>query len=266
MANINNGTSYSVDATALQSFSNQLLYTAPGGDTPSLEDASPAVALLQDANPARTGFYKFARGIDAVSAVLMVAQVQNNFSIESATASATDWVLTAPTKPHLTLKNSTTKTWQPFQHGWSSTDGKACDDMILGLRWRDNSVRTASDISLCYASNVLHLGSNRSVLGSAQTASFTLPSNAPEGGSLPEAGSANLRIDPVAGNSNAHRLPASSGTQAGYSLLPTQTWVGLPLIGFAVNDASNGTLTFNGKSVISNYGYTMQNRNISSIE
>jgi hypothetical protein len=53
---------------------------------------------------------RWANGVDAVSSVFMSAEVMNEFVLDPATNSRTDWVLTFPTRPYTTL---TTRPFAP---------------------------------------------------------------------------------------------------------------------------------------------------------
>ena len=100
------GTFYAYDAVALTGFTDSVLMTSTSGPGhPSLEDArssasaSPngAIATVFTDNGA-TLMLDYARGIDAVSAVLMADALYNEYLVGAGLGANTDWVVTFPTK------------------------------------------------------------------------------------------------------------------------------------------------------------------------
>jgi len=92
---VQEGTDASYDAVALDDFSSTPLHTFPGSVLPSLDSGTADFDVL-DGVDVISGTAD--SGIDAVSATLMVASIQNDFVLEQAIAAGTDWVITFPTK------------------------------------------------------------------------------------------------------------------------------------------------------------------------
>ena len=98
--NVNEGTDYSVDATALSQWSNRVQWSGPGNAHPNLADASPALSFVVDSkDDGDTGYLTlWTSGRDAISALFMTDCVINDYTVESSIRGATDWVLPMPTK------------------------------------------------------------------------------------------------------------------------------------------------------------------------
>jgi hypothetical protein len=98
--NVNEGTDVSIDALALAQWSDKVQWGPPVSAFPNLSDASPAVSsvvhTIGDGDV--TIVSTWTSGRDAVSAVLMVATVRNDYTVEPAIKAATDWIVTMPTK------------------------------------------------------------------------------------------------------------------------------------------------------------------------
>ena len=99
------GTLYAYDATAIDGFSDVVQHSTPGDSKPNLSTAITdsahdiATAYVPIGNTMiKADYTASTRGIDAVSAVLMVDRIYNEFDVEPGLGAATDWVVTFPTK------------------------------------------------------------------------------------------------------------------------------------------------------------------------
>src|SRR5439155_25386457 len=113
--------------------------------------------------------YSFDSGIDAVSAAMMHNTLMNEYVLDTATKSGTDWVVTFPTKKFYVTGSSASP---PFQNAFT---GVSCDD--IGVTTYDREERNVtvqggfspptpgSPLSLCYEANVITFNSSN-VLGS----------------------------------------------------------------------------------------------------
>jgi hypothetical protein len=194
--------------------------------------------------------------VDAVSAVLMHSQVMNEFVLDAVTHSGTDWVITFPTK-RFYVAVGTGPAKKLFQKNFNKTDF-SCDDVIINIFDREeNTITTPQSFSppqpggkptsLCFEANVLTFnGSN--VLGSSNKASLTT-------------GFANGWLDmhlSSATSASYHKLVntltyhAFNAVSAGST--SSLTYQGLPVVGFAVQSFTNGTLVVGGVNVLANYG------------
>lgn len=107
IVNVSQGTFFAYNADALSGFSKVSLFAAEGQPTPALTQANSgdgvatanvfdaAGELFRSDYPA-TG--ASGRGIDAVSAVFMANTLLNEYNVDAAVGSNTDWVVTFPTK------------------------------------------------------------------------------------------------------------------------------------------------------------------------
>ena len=200
---------------------------------------------------------------DAVSAVLMHNQVMNEYVLDAATKSGTDWVITFPTK-RFYVANGTGTPAKLFQKNFNKT-AFSCDDVIINIFDREEQTVTtpqsfsppqpgAAPTSLCYEANVLTFN-NSNVLGSKNVQSLStgftngwLDIHLSSGTNL-------VTYHKLVNNRTAHVSGVTSGATPG-----TFTWQGLPVIGFAVQSFTNGTLVVGGVNVLANYGGNFAHR------
>ncbi len=258
LINVNDGTDFTEDAVALENF---LVFTrdyqAPGNIKPDLRDAAPQVSQVIAFNDVFTSNWPFIAlngNPDPVSAVLMHDQVMNEYVLDAGTHSGTDWVVTFPTKRYY-VNVGTGNAPKLFQRNFNRTDG-SCDDVSLALYDREEQQLLVTDFSpppptqtnsLCWEANVITFN-NSNVLGSTNSASI------PTGF---EHGWLNLGFPILITGADpaVHQLPntdtsitfITGSTTSGQ----TVTYVGLPVVGFAVQTFVNGTLP---GGVLSNYG------------
>lgn len=107
VVNVAQGTFHAYNADAIGGFSKVALFSAPGTPTPSLAQANTAAgvatAFTFDAagELLRSDYLtsgQSGQAIDAVSAVFMASYLLNEYNVDAAVASNTDWVVTFPTK------------------------------------------------------------------------------------------------------------------------------------------------------------------------
>jgi hypothetical protein len=260
LINVSSGADYTEDAVALDNFYNplpapfpQTLYTGAGVPTPDLTQSFPPQSIVV----ANNAVYQsgWGAGPDPVSAVLMHDQIMNEYVLDAATNSGTDWVVTMPTK-RFYVSNGTGTPPVLFQRNFNKTDG-ACDDVSLNIYDREeNTTSTPLDFSpppptqtnsLCWEANVITFN-NSNVLGSANSAN--IPTTF-------EHGWLDLGFFPTSVTPPVHTLFNASTTitpLGGVGVPGSATYVGLPVVGFAVQSFANGAITVGDKSVLSNYG------------
>ncbi len=255
--NVLAGEDFSVDAVALEGFApGENLYQPPGDVLPNLASGLPfALNILNDPGSVFgvTGVYSYwGDSIDAVSAVMMRNSVMNEFVLDTSTRSGTDWVVTMPTKRYyydeVTLANGTTvgEVLNLFQRNLGPNG--ACDD--VELTQYDREERTVSTpqnfspppptprASICWEANVITFN-NSNVFASKNRANFV---TAFQNGWVNMAFTGGASGLPQAG---VHQLVDND----------LQTFVGLPVIGFAAWTFNNGMLTDSaGKLIQSQYG------------
>jgi hypothetical protein len=208
---------------------------------------------------------------DAVSAVLLHDTLMNEYVLDSATKSGTDWVVTFPTKRYY-VSNGTGNANRLFQRNFNSSAG-SCDDLQIGTFDRDERTTTPPidfggqimDVySLCWAGNVAAFNDS-SVLGSTNGALDTFggtPGDHPLGYPF-QNGWLTLGFPTLISGARVgvhqsinNGATSISGSGLATSTGNTVTYVDLPAIGFAVVSFTNGTLVVGTPpvNVLSNYG------------
>jgi len=272
LINVNAGLDFAYDATALSQFSDSELWAEPGSVDPRLSAADPFSVVI-DASPQNNPYaYLTSWGpnptVDSVSAVLMHDAIYNEFVLDAATKSGTDWVVTMPTKTYYYTgaSDKELKVTKLFQRNFKSTG--ACDDVtIIKYDREERTVKTPGSFSpppptvkdsICWEANVITFNSSN-VLGSKNVANLTTTfENGWISMAFPEVQSS---VGPIPYSSNAHQLGGSLTTQISLingqsSFYSSATYYGLPVIGFAAITFNNGNL--NGS--LSNYGGNLNHK------
>jgi len=265
LINVQAGSDYSYDATALTNWSTITQYSRAGSLTPNLSsgDVVTSTVFRPDGSIVTA---TWANGRDAVSATLMAQTVINEFVLETGTSSGTDWVVTFPTKfAYIAVHPAgPSNLVGPFNANF--TNGLSCD--IFGFQFWNREEQTPgitttvlpspepiiapSFNQFCYETNVLTFA-NSNLLGSTNlynidpTASALNPTNRTGWGQISFTQAA------TATQPSLQRLITATATTisaAGVATAGGVTHLGLPVLGFAVQDFSNG----NVGGVLSNYG------------
>jgi hypothetical protein len=275
LINVNSGTDYTVEPTALIGFYQiGANYSAPGDRLPDLASASPPVSVVEGPGGRRYESFWGAGGADPVSAVLMHDSVLNEFTLDTSTKSGTDWVLTLPTKRFYVGKGAGNAP-QLFQRNFNSGAG-SCDDVTLKIWDREERTQTGplnfspppptQGSSICWAANVITFN-NTNVLGSANVAN--LQTGSFQNGLLTIAFPTGI----AGASPTAHQLINNAGTAitipgGATTLGNTTTYVGLPVIGFALVSFANGTLVVGSPpvAVLSNYGGDFRHKNNTTMQ
>jgi hypothetical protein len=263
LINVNSGTDFTQDAVALDNFATgTVLYSFAGDTRPTLAESSPKTSVvIADFGTVFTSDWSGLanNAADPVSAVLMQDRVLNEFVLDSATNSGTDWVVTMPTK-RFYVANGTGTPPRLFQRNFNNTAG-ACDDVSLDIFDREEqTTSTPVDFSpqpeagvnqLCWEANVITFN-NSNVLGSANVAN--IPTTF-------ENGWLDVGFFPATVTGGIHTLPNTATTFIDPTVTPPfvsatggATYAGLPVVGFAVQTFLNGAITVGESPVLSNYG------------
>jgi hypothetical protein len=265
LINVGSGVDYTADAVALQRFNGGPLYNPAGTLGPQLVDSGPKVSVIVGAEPVThtdLGVYvskwpsSAYNPADPVSAVLMHNQVMNEYVLDAVTHSGTDWVVTFPTK-RFYVNVGTGAAPKLFQRNFNDGAG-ACDDITLAIYDREEHTTSSPvtfsppppvpGVAICWEANVITFN-NSNVLASSNT------SNINTGNSN---GWLNLGFKTATAAPFYHVLGNQTGTKhIGISFTSTgltRTYLGLPVVGFAVQNFVNGTLLINGSNVLANYG------------
>ena len=223
LLNASTGTEFTYDATALDNFSRVNIWYDAGNLLPDLRSATP----VSDVYFARTNVRdSWTPGTaQAVTAVLMHNQVVNDYLLDMATLSGTDYVITMPTKHYnVPVYNPTSLTVPPIKPPFTKrfwTRG-ACEPVSLSARNREASGMSPLGSTLCWESTVLTFN-NSQVLGSRNA--VNIPTTYQNGfATISLNGLGHTLVNPI-----SHR-----------------TYSGLPVIGFAVQDSSYISSQFGG--------------------
>ena len=259
LINVNNGTDFTEDAVALDNYVQfGTNYQPAGGTAPDLTQARPPVSQVLAGGQVFTSSWT-PGSADPVSAVLMHSNVMNEFVLDATTKSGTDWVVTLPTKRYY-VPNGTGNAAKLFQRNFNKTDG-SCDDVSLTIY--DREERTTStpinfspppptqNASICWEANVVTFN-NSNVLASLNVSNVpTTFQNGWLNMGFPTAiAGASPTVHELINTTNTLITDIGSSTSSGQ----TVTYIGLPVVGFAVQTFNNGTLSVGGVNVLSNYG------------
>jgi hypothetical protein len=266
LINVASGLDFTFNAEALDALATAPFYRVASDPYPDFDAAevTPVSHVTWQGNQYRL---VWARAVDAVSSVLMRFQVFNEIIRDPATQSATDWVLTFPTRRfYVTPTNADL----PF----SRVGNDNCEDLAITsvnreeLRVQQTGVCQPDfgcgvRLRTCYTSNVITM---RDV---------TVTSPTPVLGSL----NINEGPPPIASSQIvsgwAMTLFVGPGPGAGLRTLPTTTIRdmindrltagelvvrGLPVVGFMARTFFNGTLTCGSLACQGNYGGSFVHR------
>ena len=256
LINVNNGADMGGNVTALANFTTTAIYTEPGNESTNLASADP-IAVVVANQPTGTTIYQstfpVGRGVDAVSATMMHQSVINEYVLDTATRSNTDWVMTFPTKRfYVTTTGATT----PFTNKFTSSG--ACEAITFNFFDREEQGAQSSAVdfspvppgvapdSLCWESTVLSVRNGGTgqpttgvsgVLASANTTPVNIRSTFQNGWA---------RLNFTGANAAGVGLTATTGTATNANLGTTSAvatnFRGLPVVGFMVRTLNNGTL------------------------
>jgi hypothetical protein len=263
LINVNAGTDFTEDAVALDNYVQfGQIYNPAGSILPDLQEAAPPVSqILAGSEVFRSSWTPGTA--DPVSAVLMHSNVMNEFVLDRGTNSGTDWVVTFPTKRYY-VNVGTGNAPKLFQRNFNQTDG-SCDDVSLAIFDREERT-TSTPIgfspppptqtnSICWEANVVTFN-NSNVLGSTNVAN--IPTGFSDGwlnlGFPTGISGALAQVHELVNTTNTQITDIGGSSSSGN----TVTYIGLPVVGFAVQTFSNGVLVLptptGTGNVLSNYG------------
>lgn len=278
LINVNNGLDGTYVADALASLAAAPMYSPPG--EPGTDFDSPQVSPISHFTVDNVAYRMvWSRGIDAVSSVLVAELFENEFVLDSGTASKTDWVITLPTKRfYVTTSSAQLPFLAPFGpspylcEGMSGSvfdrEGRAPDSGISfpvpppsGIRscWSATafSIRAAENDAQPSPSDVFGsrntLGWEASFIPIPWMINYTVPPGIANGrislgfdGSVMTSQASSTAMDLATGT-----VTAGSRYLAGY-----------PAIGFIARTFTNGTLACAGSACQGNYASLLPHRRI----
>jgi len=270
LINVNSGADAGYNVDALAQFLSAINYSDVPTENPNLGDADPASFAIAvgsayfDTWAAQSGATAGAR---AVSAVYMHTAVINEYIMDTATLSNTDWVLTFPTK---SLFVDATTAVQPFTNAFTATG--ACE--LVSVAFLNREERGASVVpgdfsppqpagpanAVCWESTVVSFRNGAAhtpgasatasgVLGSRNFTGVTLDSSFQNGwAALTFTGAgASLGMGAVTGTT----INTRTGTTVAGGV---HTYYGLPVTGFMVRTFNNNTVACGTATCQANYG------------
>jgi hypothetical protein len=272
LINVNNGVEMGYNATALANVSAGSIYAEIGTELGTLADADPVSVVVANNRVYRSDFPLTSSGVSggvrAVSATIDRSAVINEYVLDTATRSNTDWVMTFPTK-HFFYVGAAGTPEAPFT-GVLGANG-ACEPIALTFFNREERGAAAAGVdfsplppgtpgsSLCWESTVMSIrngaahnptGSVSGVLGSVNTVPINITSTF-------QSGWMNVAFTGAAATAPGITSAATSTTtnvNTGVAVVGAQTFVGLPVVGFMVRTFNNGNISSGGSTVLSNYG------------
>jgi hypothetical protein len=258
LINVQNGADMGGNAYAFSNFRSTAGYTDIGDETYNLSSGDP-VSVVVATQPTGTTAYlaTFTNPVDAVSATMMHSSVINEYALDTATRSNTDWVMTFPTKRFYV---TSTAAATPFTNKFTANG--ACELISFQFFNREERGATAAlgDFSpslpgvsdaLCWESTVLSIRNGTShmptttdsgVLGSKNSQPVSVTSGFQNGWAqltFTGTNAATVGITSIAGAG----FSDASNVNTGLFSNVAQNYRGLPVIGFMVRTLFNGTLT-----------------------
>ena len=243
------GTYFTEPSTAIDGFSVTPLAIGADLSKGSTSVAGPTIQATVPINGHLQNLdYTVARGIDAVSALLMAEALTGDFAFDSGSGANTEWVITEPTKSFYTGANVRA----PYEEMFGKRRAMSCMPYSPYLWDREQkgvkptptlppiSDTLRPNASLCYAVDVLQFGvltRTSSVLGSTLNDALA--------GFVPKASSGSVNL--FLGRPSQSASPPTSVLPAGSSGPALR---GLPAIGFQVTNYVNGNVT---PGVLANY-------------
>jgi hypothetical protein len=281
-------------ANAFSDYSATNTYSDIGNDLPNFSATNPPNSVVVKTDPATSGltdvyFSSFSSvvnasgtllvtgGAQAASSTMMHTDVINEFVLDAATNSNTDWVFTFPTKR---LYVSTATAVPPFSNRLTASG--ACETIGFTYFNREELTAISSGVdfsptppgatanSLCFESTVLTFrnGSTNApntpaapslVLGSNNVTAVAVGSNFQNGwadvnfaGLGATSATTGGIVSGAAPGSQAVVYPVGVGVGPVGTGAPIQ-YLGLPVLGFMVRTFSNGLLQCTGASCLGNY-------------
>ncbi len=282
LINVNTGLDAGYKPDALDAFSNVGQITSTGATTPALAEVVPPASAVfnsgydplgsMNATLYRSDFVDGSHvlaGAQALASVFMHESIMNEYVLDTASASLTDWVVTQPIKNFFV----DTVTASPPYTGVLTASG-ACEEVEFTFFDREERSATAGGIdfsppppsgpssSICWESTVLsirnaaaHMPTDPAisgVLASRNTTSISITDTFQNGWArlrFVDTNASGVGLVSFAGDSAIITPggPLVNGSAGPY------TFFGLPVTGFMIRTFSNGTLTCASGSCQGNY-------------
>ena len=284
LINVNSGLDAGYKPDALDAFSNVGQITSPGATTPALSEVFPEVSVVFNSGYDPLGsmsatVYRsdwvvgshVSAGAQALASVYMHESIMNEYVLDTASASRTDWVVTQPIKNFFV--DSVTAT--PPYTGVLTASG-ACEEVEFSFFDREERGATAGGIdfsppppsgpssAICWESTVLsiingaaHMPTDAAisgVLASRNTTTIAITDSFQNGWArlrFVDTNASGVGLVGFAGDS-VNIAPGVGVVMVNGSVGP-YTYFGLPVTGFMIRTFSNGTLACATGSCQGNY-------------
>ena len=260
LINVASGMDFTFNAEALVELTTQPFYRDYTDPYPDW-NAAEVTPLSYFSSQGKLYRFVWARGVDAVSSVLMRSTLENEFVLDAATRSETAWILTFPTRRFYASGSATTP---PFTASPQSTG--ICERLTLTGHGREEQTQAvvSSDIGIpaphaaCGATSVLSLRRNDATTRRIDSTNSmpTFPPSFPNGWlSLTFNASADQ-------NPGLRSLPNSWSRDVDGAQVEPGIYVlrGLPVVGFMARTFENGTLSCAATACQGNYGGNFPHR------
>jgi len=283
LINVLSGRDTMYNANAFADWSVITQYTDIGNDSPNFSATTPANSTVTKTFVPQLGITEVyfsswdgftstaitvTPGAQAAAATMMHSDVINEYILDAATNSGTDWVFTFPVK-RLFVNAATAVT--PFTNHLTA-DG-ACETIDFQYFNREEATAVGAGVdfsptppgapsnSLCFESSILSFRNGQAnapstpaapslVLGSANVTAVTVNSNFQNGwGQVHFSGANASSVGLVSGAASVTVFyPPFTNIGAG-----AQAFAGLPVVGFMARTYANGLLQCSGASCLGNY-------------
>ena len=276
LINVASGMDMTVNAEALADLATTPYYRDPLDGYPDFSASEIApVSSIQTG----THVYRllWSNGVDAVSSVLMRDAVINEYILDSATTSLSDWVMAFPTRRLLVSASGTTAARAPFAAS-AAPSKPGCETFSnTGFnRETQGPVAGGSDYpehppeppppAVCYASTVFAVGNGQTVAPGLFGSVNTITS-APLVTYVFQNGWSLLQFTGAGASQGLVSLPGSSRVDLRTGSVTTGAVrvQGLPVTGFLARSFYNGLLTCSGGTCQGSYGSAFPHRSTRAV-
>jgi hypothetical protein len=257
--NVAEGLMYTINATAIDGFSNTVQHTIPGSATPDLSSATKSTdGTVSAFVPVGSGMVeaKYDHPEDAISALFMAGALYNEYVVDPGVNAMTDWIVTFPTKRFYvdpSLRGDTVAR-APFDVPFGAASaGTSCVPIARHIIDREGAESAAGDCgficptlpaaAVCYTTNAIQFGVMSAL--NSNLAYFALVDHV---------------FGPVAGNVRIDFTRDDMGNTQPNHVLPSANGValaGLPATGFLAVQYVNGNVT---PGTLANYSGAYRHR------
>jgi len=284
--NVDDGTLVAYDATAIDGFwgPEQIAHTNPGVVTPNLNSSNNTTSNVFANGQVVTDDWSF--GVQALNATIMFDKMMNEYNVNPAIGTRSEWVVTFPTKGFHTdrgfggnIIGGSTTPIPPFTDLWALREdlslSPACESMDLDFWNREEGTEQQGLIvsppppvqgfQLCREVNIIRFASSGGV--PAQTEILKEPQRSSDALTF-----TNFNLPSGFNNGwlqfNFGNVPSSAGGGARVATAEDGTqYFGLPTIGFWAQRFTNGELVLDsGDTVLSNYAGAFDHKGTRRIE